>query len=234
MSVHIISPLLYAGYVHILQKLPDLPTHAGIAFLRKLHNINLSIWSAIILGFALIAQYQTSKFSSIDAFLCDSYEDNSLIYISQKLFLYSKYVEWGDTLFLHLSGKPISMLQYTHHMSTAILTYVAFDRTIISPHALTFIGTNTLVHIPMYWYFAYPKGFLHKYRKVITQSQIVQHIVCLGVIIYTSLIDDCSQAEYVNPFGMAMYSMYLFYFVMFYANTYRQTGHSKVAPTKDE
>ena len=231
MSVHLLSPVLYAGYVHLLQKLPALPTNHGIAFLRKLHNINLSVWSAIILGFAVLAQYQTSKFTSVDAFLCDSYEDNSLIYIASKLFLYSKYVEWGDTLFLHLSGKPISMLQYTHHMSTAILAYVGFDRTIISPHSLTFIGTNTLVHIPMYWYFAYPKGFLHKYRKIITQSQIIQHIVCLGVLVYTSVIDDCSQAEYVNPFGMAMYSMYLFYFVMFYINTYYR---SKVAPMKDE
>ena len=231
MSIHLLSPILYAGYVHLLQKLPALPSHAGVAFLRKLHNINLSVWSAIILGLAVVAQFQTSKFASVDAFLCDSYEDNSLIYIACQLFLYSKYVEWGDTAFLHLSGKPISMLQYTHHMSTAFLTYVAIDRTIITPHMLIFIGTNTLVHIPMYWYFAYPKGFLHKYRKMITQSQIVQHIVCLGVIIYTSVVDDCSQAELVNQFGMAMYSMYLFYFVMFYANTY---SRSKVAPMKDE
>ncbi len=136
------------------------------------------------------------------------------------MFLWSKYVEWGDTLFLHLSGKPITMLQYTHHMSTAILTYVAFDRTIISPHLLVFIGSNTLVHIPMYWYFAFPKGFLYKYRKLITQSQIVQHIGCLATIIYTSSIENCEQAEYVNAFGFAMYSMYLFYFSMFYLRTY--------------
>lgn len=38
-------------------------------------------------------------------------------------FLWSKYWEWLDTLFLHLSGKPISQLQYTHHMSTAMLVY---------------------------------------------------------------------------------------------------------------
>ena len=142
------------------------------------------------------------------------------MHISTQLFLWSKYVEWGDTLFLHLSGKPISMLQYTHHMSTAVLTYVGFDRTIISPHAMVFVGSNTLVHIPMYWYFAFPKGFLHKYRKLITQSQIVQHIGCLGVIIYTSKIDNCEQAEYGNVFGLAMYSMYLFYFGVFYINTY--------------
>ena len=220
MNVHIISPLLYAGYVYLLQKLPHMPNSDIVAFVRKLHNINLSVWSGVMLGFAIIAQYQTSKFTSVDAFLCDSYEDNIWMKGATQMFLYSKYVEWGDTLFLHLSGKPISMLQYTHHMSTSILTHVACNRTIISPFMLTFLGTNTLVHIPMYWYFAFPKGLLHRYRKMITQSQIIQHVICLGIITYTSVIDDCSQAEYVNSFGMAMYSMYLFYFVLFYLESY--------------
>lgn len=169
---------------------------------------------------ALIGQYQESKFTTVNAFLCDSYNENAIMYVAEKMFLWSKYVEWGDTLFLHLSGKPITMLQYTHHMSTAILVYVGFDRTIISPHLLVFIGSNTLVHIPMYWYFAFPKGFLHKYRKLITQSQIVQHLGCLATIVYTSSIDNCEQAEYVNAFGFALYSMYLFYFSLFYLQTY--------------
>ena len=220
MSIHLFSPVLYAVFVHSLQMLPQIPNSSVMSFFRQLHNINLSVWSGIILFLAIAGQFQESKFSSSTAFLCDSYNENTLMYISTQLFLWSKYVEWGDTLFLHLSGKPISMLQYTHHMSTAALTYVAFDRTIISPHAMVFVGSNTLVHIPMYWYFAFPKGFLHKYRKLITQSQIVQHIGCLGVIIYTSIIDDCEQAEYVNVFGFAMYSMYLFYFGLFYINTY--------------
>jgi hypothetical protein len=220
MSIHLFSPVLYAGFVHSLQMLPQIPDSSVMSFFRQLHNINLSVWSGIILFLAIAGQFQESKFSSSTAFLCDSYNENTLMYISGQLFLWSKYVEWGDTLFLHLSGKPISMLQYTHHMSTAVLTYVGFDRTIISPHAMVFVGSNTLVHIPMYWYFAFPKGFLHKYRKLITQSQIVQHIGCLGVIIYTSTIDNCEQAEYVNIFGFAMYSMYLFYFGLFYIKTY--------------
>ena len=230
-SFHLASPIVYVGFVYCLQQLPQFPDNSFMIFFRRLHNINLSVWSGIMLFSAIVGQIQESKFSTMDSFLCNGYNNNEFMNLTIKMFLWSKYVEWGDTLFLHLSNRPISMLQYTHHMSTAILTYVAFDQTIISPYSLIFIGTNTLVHIPMYWYFAYPKGFLHKYRKMITQSQIVQHIVCLGVIIYTSVVDDCSQAEYVNPFGMAMYSMYLFYFVMFYANTY---SRSKVAPMKDE
>jgi len=181
-----------------------------------------------MLVLATIAQLQESKFASVRAFMCDGYDDNAVAYIAYRMFLWSKYVEWGDTLFLHLSGnfggKPITMLQYTHHMSTALLTYVAVARTTLSPAALAFLGTNTIVHVPMYWHFAFPCGVLQPYRRRITQSQIVQHIVCLGVIVYTSCVDDCTQAEYVNSLGLALYSMYLGYFAQFYGRMERSAS----------
>lgn len=214
--IHLSSPALYAAYVFVLQKLPPCPDNSIMKFCRTAHNINLSLLSAAMFLIAVIGQFQTGKFASSNAFLCKSYDENWYMNLAGQVFLYSKYIEWGDTLFLQLSGKPISMLQYTHHMSTAALTYVAFNRTIISPHGLVFIGTNTLVHTPMYWYFAYPNGFLKRFRRQITQSQIVQHIACIGTIVYTMSLDNCRQAEYVNVFGLAMYMMYLFYFTSFY------------------
>jgi len=215
-AIHMMSPLIYAGYVYIIKKIPPCPNNSVMKFCRTAHNVNLAFLSAMMFAYGFIGQFQTGKFNSIDSFLCDCYDDNWYMEIAGKTFLYSKYIEWGDTLFLQLSGKPISMLQYTHHMSTAILTYVGIDRTIISPHIFVFLGTNTLVHTPMYWYFAYPKGSLHHYRRMITQSQIFQHVVCIGTIVYTMSIDNCEQAEYVNILGMALYCMYLFYFVSFY------------------
>jgi len=214
--IHLSSPLLYAGYVHVLQQIPPCPDNSIMKFCRTAHNVNLSYLSAAMFALAFIGQVQTGKFDSTDAFLCKSYENNWYMNLAGQTFLYSKYLEWGDTLFLRLSGKPISMLQYTHHMSTAALTYFCYTRTILSPHGMMFLGTNTLVHIPMYWYFAYPKGYLYKYRRQITQSQIVQHVVCLATIGYTMSLDNCEQAEYTNPFGLAMYLMYLCYFVSFY------------------
>ena len=221
--VHLTSPALYAGYVHLLQKLPSCPDNSIMKFARTAHNVNLSLLSAAMFVIAFIGQVQTGKFASTYAFFCKSYDDNWYMNLAGQAFLYSKYLEWGDTLFLQLSGKPISMLQYTHHMSTAVLTHVAYTRTILSPHGMMFLGTNTLVHMPMYWYFAYPKGFLHRYRRQITQSQIIQHVVCLGTIVYTMNTDNCEQAEYVNPLGLAMYLMYLFYFVSFYFGSGKKT-----------
>jgi hypothetical protein len=200
----------------VLQKLPPCPNNSAIKFCRTTHNVNLSLLSAAMCALAFVGQIQTGKFDSVDAFLCKSYDNNWYTNLAGQAFLYSKYLEWGDTLFLQLSGKPISMLQYTHHMSTAVLTYFAFSRTIISPHGMMFLGTNTLVHTPMYWYFAYPNGYLHKYRRQITQSQIVQHVACLGTIVYTMSLENCEHAEYANQLGLALYLMYLFYFVSFY------------------
>ena len=214
--IHLASPVIYAGYVHVLQKIPPCPNNSLMKLCRTAHNINLSFLSAAMFILCFIGQVQTGKMNSMDELLCKSYDYNWYIDVSMKAFLYSKYVEWGDTLFLQLSGKPISMLQYTHHMSTAILTYVGMARTVISPNGFVFLATNTLVHTPMYWYFAYPKGWLHKHRRMITQSQIVQHVICLSTLVYTHYINYCQQAEYANEFAMAMYSMYLFFFVSFY------------------
>lgn len=215
--IHLSSPLLYVGYVYVLQKLPSCPNNSLMKFCRTAHNINLSLLSAAMFILYFIGQVQVDKINTLDDLLCKPYEYNWYVNMAGYAFLYSKYIEWGDTLFLQLSGKPISMLQYTHHMSTAILTYVGFTMTEISPNAFVFLATNTFVHTPMYWYFAYPKGWLHKYRRMITQSQIVQHIICITTLIYTkSRGEDCIQSKYANELALALYSMYLFYFVSFY------------------
>ena len=217
--IHIISPILYGSFVHILKKIPPCPDNYFMKLARYHHNIGLSILSLYMLIFITIGNYQTNKFYPINNLLCNSYNHNSFAYKGAELFLWSKYIEWGDTLFLHLSGKSISMLQYTHHMSTAFLMYMNMFQ-YLSPHIFVFMASNCFVHVFMYWYFAYPQGFLKKYRKLITSSQIVQHIVCLSTIIYTSRLNNCEQNQYGNFFGFIMYSMYLFYFSSFYFKSY--------------
>ena len=104
-------------------------------------------------------------------------------------------------------------------MTTAILMYSNMIE-YISPHIFIFMSLNCFVHIFMYWYFAYPRGFLFKYRKYITQFQILQHIICLLTIIYTNNLNNCNQNKYGNIAGLIAYLMYLFYFLMFYIKSY--------------
>ena len=218
--LHLSSPLIYMMFVYLVQFMPPMPMNYYMMFFRKWHNLNLSVYSFLMFVGITVGQFQTGKFDSLDALLCKPYGDNWLVDYSVRAFLYTKYLEWGDTLFLQLSGKPISMLQYTHHMTTAILVYFQMKDGFISPHMYVFQSLNCVVHVFMYWYFAYPHGFLHRYRKLITTSQIVQHVICLTTIIYTLSIENCSQNKWGNELGLVMYSMYLFYFTAFYWKSY--------------
>jgi elongation of very long chain fatty acids protein 6 len=227
-TIHLTSPLLYMMFVYIIKNFPHIPDNRIMIFFRKLHNINLSVLSLFMFVGLTIGQLQTGKFESLDALLCKSYVDNQFAYYSARAFLWSKYLEWGDTLFLQLGGKPISMLQYTHHMSTAILTYYGVNHDIVSPMIYIQMSMNCVIHVFMYWYFAYPKGGLYRYRKLITSSQIIQHIISLTSLVYVKMNEpNCKQNPWFLEIAIGLYFMYLFYFTAFYLKSYK-SGNNKI------
>ena len=217
--MHIISPFIYILYVKFITQLYPCPNSLIMKKFRQYHNIFLSILSFIMLLGITIGNIQTNKFSSLNNLLCKSYDDNWYVLLSTNVFLYSKYLEWGDSLYLHLSGRSITTLQYTHHMTTAFLTYANMIN-YISPHIFIFMSINCFVHIWMYWYFAFPKGFLKKNKVLITQIQIIQHVICLFTILYTLTLSDCQQNLYGNYCGLFIYLMNLIYFIRFYIMNY--------------
>ena len=103
---------------------------------------------------------------------------------------------------------------------TTVLTVYTNMVDYISPYFIIPMGLNCFVHIPMYWYFANPRGILFKYRKLITTIQIVQHVLVIITGISTLLINNCEQNKYGNKIGLLMYFMYLFYFCLFYMKSY--------------
>lgn len=216
---HIFSPIIYILYVKNITKIKPIPNSKNMLIMRKYHNIILSILSLFMFVVITFETISMGKFSSINTLLCSSYNNNEIVIHITNIFLYSKYIEWLDTLFLHLSGKPISMLQYTHHMSTVLTVYTnVIDY--VSPFIIIPMGLNCLVHIPMYWYFAFPKGIMYKFRKLITISQITQHIIVIITAIFTLTQNNCQQNIYGNQFGLLMYLIYLFYFSIFYIKSY--------------
>ena len=217
LNFHLISPIIYILYVFFLQKITPKPKSHVIKFLRKIHNIVLSILSAVMFIGISYETYKMNKFNSIYELLCKNYDETYSI--STNLFLYSKYLEWGDTLFLHLGNKPISMLHYTHHMSTSILMYLNLEK-YISPFIFISISLNTFIHVFMYWYFAYPKGFLYKYRKMITKFQIIQHFIVVISVIQVTFLSNCQQNRFGKEAGLILYLMYLLFFSHFYLMTY--------------
>lgn len=218
MLVHILSPALYAFFVKSFIFIPQCPKSETMLVFRKMHNIFLSILSFFMFTVIIYESMIIGKFNSINNLICYSYNSDTVVWITN-LFLYSKYLEWLDTLFLHLSGKNISMLQYTHHMTTVLTVYTnTIDY--VSPYTVIPMGLNCLVHIPMYWYFAYPRGFMYKFRQLITTSQIIQHILVIITGIISATSENCQQNLYGNEFGLLMYFMYLTYFTKFYIQSY--------------
>ena len=221
MNIHLFSPFLYIIFVETIKIFKPIPSSTIMLEYRKYHNICLSILSLLMLIGITYGNYVTNKFSSVNNLLCLTYNNNYFALTSAKFFLYSKYLEWGDTSFLHLSDKKISNLHYTHHMTTALLMYLN-QADYLSPSMFIFMGLNCFIHIFMYWYFAFPKGILKKIRKQITQIQIIQHIICISTIIYTMNLDNCKHNNYGNESALLLYLMYLFYFIIFYIQSYKK------------
>ena len=218
--LHITSPFIYILFVTQLKNFFKSYSSETRILLRKYHNINLSLLSLFMFSGMLIGSIQENKLDNQYAFFCKSYNNNNIMNISVNIFLWSKYIEWLDTLFLYLFNKPISWLQYTHHMTTALLTYLNYKPQ-VSPCSLWPMGINCLVHIPMYWYFAYPKGKLYQYRIIITKIQIIQHISVMILTFSTLYIfDDCKQNYYGNLIGFYLYVMYFSFFTFFYFKKY--------------
>ena len=105
-------------YLHIMSYLEDLFINLCkyvyhddkiMKFARYHHNILLSVLSGIMLVMITIGNYQTGKFNSMNDFLCTPYYDNWYANTSAKMFLWSKYLEWGDS-FLCTYQTSISML----------------------------------------------------------------------------------------------------------------------------
>ncbi len=217
-SVHIFSPILYIIYVKLITQINSCPSSLIMRNYREYHNIFLSFLSFLMFLGVIYSIFESDKFNDFNCLVCKPFNSH-IGELTMTTFLYSKYLEWGDTLFLHLSGKPITMLQYTHHMSTAFLMNINYME-YISPASSIPVALNCLIHIPMYWYFAFPKGIIYPYRKLITQIQIIQHIICLLTVIYTYFQEDCKQNKYGANVSVSLYSMYLFYFCIFYINSY--------------
>lgn len=224
------SPILYMVYVEIAKIVLPHETKKNkpiFDVLKLVHNLGLAVASLVLLYGILYCAWESNKLSSIHASLCGPFKDEKTAMLVGRYFYLSKYWEWVDTAFLITAKKEVSWLQYTHHMSTAILVFANISP-VISSASLLACFTNTFVHVFMYLYYAFPHA-LRKYRKWITTIQIIQHCMCLTGFTYIYLnLDSCVTTTMGIKMALALYVMYLTFFVLFYIVQYVQTGATKV------
>jgi hypothetical protein len=153
-----------------------------------------------------------------------SYGQGGTVALWSVLFVYSKYIELFDTVFLILRKKHVSFLHWFHHATVVLLSVHALAY--YSPAALIMSGMNAIVHSVMYTYYALAgiRKQPPRWGKVLTKLQLVQ--MCLGVFLgianYVGQkgIENCHSVTNHNAMILAIYMSYLVLFTQFYFKKY--------------
>lgn len=136
------------------------------------------------------------------------------------LYVFTKPLEFVDTLLLMLRGRPIKLLHWSHHWITAL--YVVYATYYELAPTILFASLNYGVHACMYTYyclvsFSALRETLKKYAYWLTRLQMGQFVCAL-----TSLVAfwHCYTRQDLVITG-CMYSYYLYLFARMYQARFR-------------
>jgi len=136
------------------------------------------------------------------------------------LFVYSKFAELGDTMFMIASNKEVPFIHWFHHAATLYFSWHSYRHE--SGYALYFITMNYSVHAVMYAYFAarslnlVPASFP---ASAITVVQIAQMFVGVAVQLVAGGLYARGSCDSVRRgslvLGTLMYGTYFYLFAEF-------------------
>lgn len=139
------------------------------------------------------------------------------------LFVWSKYVELIDTVFLVLRKKPVSFLHWFHHATVMLYCWHASQYQM--PTGIFFASMNYIVHSIMYFYY-----FLAAittppiWGKMVTVLQIAQMfggMFVTGYHYYLLLtVPNCDGSFSNLGAAFVMYTAYMLLFVQFFVQRY--------------
>lgn len=154
-------------------------------------------------------------------------------------FYISKYVEFLDTYFLILVGRPVTWLQFLHHLGAPIdMAYIYHSE---NDGSWIFVGFNGLIHTIMYYYYA---ACIMKwwcpFKQIITSMQLTQFFVGLCfVTVYPIRFpeeywgNDMKRQAWLFNFGYIAVLITLFG-NFYYVNYYKKKNASKKEMKDDD
>lgn len=167
---------------------------------RAMHNRKafdlrpaLFVWNASLALFSLVAfvrfsedvLYQLTNHGFVPT-ICYSCHPERVAAFWAFLFLISKVVELGDTLFLVLRKRPVIFLHYYHHMAVLVCSaHVGADN---AAPAMLFIPMNFFVHIFMYSYYALTTCGVRVPRWMAMCITVMQTIQMLSGVALTAFV----------------------------------------------
>lgn len=156
------------------------------------------------------------------------------------LFIYSKYFELLDTVFIILRKRPLNFLHWYHHATVLLYTWDGYC--VEQPAGIYFVAMNYSVHAVMYFYYFLASQLQRplSWGIFVTIAQISQMFVGVGVtcvsLYYSSVYtlsnswkgdqftDPLTHGQYINTrnlvYGLLMYSTYFYLFAEYFVKRY--------------
>ncbi|NXD15102.1 ELOV6 protein, partial [Nothocercus nigrocapillus] len=144
------------------------------------------------------------------------------------IFILSKVLELGDTVFIVLRKKRLIFLHWYHHVTTLIYTWFAYMQS--APGGGFFAAMNFTVHTFMYSYYAMRAAgvWVPRYIAIaVTFSQILQMLVAVivNILIFFWMEHEVFHTCWSSLlFSEVMYLSYLVLFCNFFYKTYLTTA----------
>jgi len=141
------------------------------------------------------------------------------------VFVLSKVLELGDTVFIVLRKTPLIFLHWYHHIATLLYSWYSYKE-YIAP-ARWYITLNFLIHSCMYTYYGL-KALRYRIPKsvsvLITSLQLIQMVIGVAVNVhaYQSLQNGvaCDVNERNVILSLMMYASYFILFARFFYKSY--------------
>jgi len=234
--------LAVVSYLLLIWALKKLVSRTGAFNLRWvviLHNLSLSLGSALLFGGLAVELYSKLTAFGFIPVICDPDKQ----FTSGRLYFYYyvnyvfKYVELFDTVLLALRGRETAFLHVYHHAATLVLCW----SNLLWQSCVQWvpISINLGIHVVMYLYFGlHALGFDCWWKKYLTMMQIVQFVAavaaCLFVLSSRILYDfgvpftyRCHGDYFGACFGVAILLSYLYLFIVFYRSNYKDKRLTK-------
>lgn len=225
-EIPIIAVCLYGLFIYAGQKYMEkrepFKWRKGLAA----WNLFLTVYSAIsvVRGIHPLYNYATLP---LQTNLCTdhrtAYGGASGLWVM--IFVWSKFAELIDTVFIIAHKKPLLFLHWYHHIT--VLLYSWFGYISGAPHGPFFGPVNVTVHTVMYGYYFLmairmkPKWFNPIYITIFQIAQMIAGVTisCISFYYYLN-VPDCFVNKNILLQGLVMYGSYLYLFAAFFVKRY--------------
>lgn len=204
-------------------------------------KVPLIVWNALLAGFSITAfvqfapqglLYELTKGGFVHSVCLLQPFSTPTLNLWSTLFILSKFLEFGDTIFLVLKKSSLTFLHVYHHVTVAMYTW--FGGTDRSSVGHWFCAMNYGVHSVMYTYFMLRVVGVRLpsvIPRMITSLQLCQFmmgLICLAVAsVRLWLGEECNTTVACAISGLIMYGSYLLLFMNFFYNRYIKKRQKK-------